>query len=102
MAVRRTTKGVNMTAITSVAVLAPSVAALIDIDDLRDFREGAQRGLQCAVVSARTAVQSEDGRAAAHLATIWDKLFPLAAEVQARPAYLYLHAPQPTPLPSLL
>nr|WP_244496521.1 hypothetical protein [Methylobacterium indicum] len=50
----------------AVTVLAPAVAALIDIDHLRHVAQAGEQGLEAAMVEARTAMEEKQGRLLPH------------------------------------
>ena len=74
-----------------IAAIAAPVAAMVEIDDLRDLREPREVGLEVRMVEARPAMQQDHRRHLAHLRAVGPQLRAFDIEEQANIANIYSH-----------
>jgi hypothetical protein len=74
-------------------ILASAIAAMIEVDDLRDIGQGGVGGLVDRMVEAGTAMKQEQGRPLAHGGAFGHKLRALDIEEQPDAVHGHVHVP---------
>ena len=72
-------------------ILASTIAAMIEIDDLRDIRQGRVGRPVDRVVEAGTAMQQQQCRPFPHGRTVWNQFCSFNIEEQPHPVDEYPH-----------
>ena len=80
------------------ALVAPSLAAVIEKDQLRAVCERSEEGLERAVVEAWAAMQADDGRSLPHRRPVGDKPHSFDVEVEPHVSDAYVHTATLVPL----
>src|ERR1700736_5829462 len=75
--------------------IAAAIAAMIEVNDLCNFRERTQIGFENGMIESRAAVQQQQRGALAHLRTLGHQLGAFDIEKQASIAALYSHDSPP-------
>lgn len=71
---------------------APPIAAMVDVDHLRDVGERVERAAQARMIEPRPAMHDDEGRLLAHRGPVRRKLRPHDVEENALPAQVDEHA----------